>query len=391
MTAFSGKKPRSSNCLDSYWMQQALACAKRAEFLSAPNPRVGCVIVQNNELIAQGFTQRVGQEHAEIMALREARTLGFRDLTKSTIYVNLEPCSHYGRTKPCVQEIIQAQPKRVVIAMPDPNKQVSGQGVAQLKAAGIKVCLGLHLEQAAWLNVGFVSRMIHNKPWLWLKIASSLDGFTALSDGRSQWITSQEARARGHYWRARADLIVTGSGTVQADNPLLTVRAVPTLRQPLRGVFDGQLKLSPKARFFQQQPVMVWATEQVTQGKVDLFERNGIYVHVLPSTSTGQVDLNAWFNWLSQQEFNEIHVEAGARLNGALVQAGLVDQVLAYVAPSYLMQGRAAISGTPPKDLNQAWRLELVHTEKVGPDVEFLLRHEKRWQQLLKHLRKLCF
>lgn len=371
---------------DAYWMRQALDCAQRSLYLSAPNPRVGCIIVQNDTLIASGFTQRAGQAHAEIMALQQAQALGFTDLRQSTLYVSLEPCSHYGRTKPCVDEIIQAHPKRVVIAMLDPNPEVAGRGVERLRAAGIEVTLGLLLEEAAWLNVGFVSRMLTGRPWVWLKIASSMDGYIALDDGRSQWITGSAARDRGHEWRARSDLIVTGSGTVRADEPLLTVRAVPTVRQPLRGVFDGQLRLSPAIRFFQEQPVMVWACEGVDPHRLGVFEEQGVYVRLLPATVNGQVDLQAWLEWLGQQEFNEIHVEAGAQLNGALLRAGLVDQIVAYVAPTYLMQGQAAIFGAPPNELSDAWRLNFIDCQKIGADVELLMRHDGRWQSLLKQL-----
>ncbi len=371
---------------DNYWMAQALECAERSLFLSAPNPRVGCVIVQNNALVAQGFTQQAGQAHAEMMALTEAQNQGFTDFSQCTFYVTLEPCSHYGRTKPCVDAIIDVAPKRVVIAMPDPNPQIAGRGIAQLKAAGIEVRVGVLLQEAAWLNVGFVSRMLENKPWIWLKIASSMDGFTALEDGRSQWITSASARDHGHRWRARSDLVVTGSGTVLADDPQLNVRAVPTVRQPMRGVFDGQLSLSPDLQFFQKQPVMVWASAGVSAERKAVFEEHGVYVRELPGTERGQVDLDAWKEWLSQQEFNEIHVEAGGRLNGAFVQAGLVDQVVAYVAPAYLMHGQPAVIGQPPIQLSQAWRLNLIHTQKVGPDVELVLRNEERWRGLLTQL-----
>jgi len=371
---------------DNYWMAQALECAERSLFLSAPNPRVGCVIVQNNALVAQGFTQQAGQAHAEMMALTEAQNQGFTDFSQCTFYVTLEPCSHYGRTKPCVEAIIDVAPKRVVIAMPDPNPQIAGRGIAQLKAAGIEVRVGVLLQEAAWLNVGFVSRMLENKPWIWLKIASSMDGFTALEDGRSQWITSASARDHGHRWRARSDLVVTGSGTVLADDPQLNVRAVPTVRQPMRGVFDGQLSLSPDLQFFQKQPVMVWASAGVSAERKAVFEEHGVYVRELPGTERGQVDLDAWKEWLSQQEFNEIHVEAGGRLNGAFVQAGLVDQVVAYVAPAYLMHGQPAVIGQPPSQLSQAWRLNLIHTQKVGPDVELVLRNEERWRGLLTQL-----
>ncbi|HLS22094.1 MAG TPA: bifunctional diaminohydroxyphosphoribosylaminopyrimidine deaminase/5-amino-6-(5-phosphoribosylamino)uracil reductase RibD [Paenalcaligenes sp.] len=371
---------------DVHWMRQALQCAERSLYLSAPNPRVGCVIVQDQVLLASGFTQRVGQAHAEIMALEQAQALGFQDLSQSTFYVSLEPCSHHGRTRPCVDEIIRVRPKRVVIAMPDPNPQVSGRGIERLRAAGIEVVVGVLLEQAAWLNVGFVSRMLSGRPWLWLKIASSMDGYTALEDGRSQWITGAAARERGHEWRARSDLIVTGSGTIRADNPLLNVRAVPTVRPPLRGVFDGQLRLSPALRFFQQQPVMVWACEGVDPAHVAAFEAQGVYVRLLPANQNGKVDLQAWLAWLGQQEFNEIHVEAGAQLNGALLQAGLVDQVVGYVAPTYLMQGRPAIDGSAPVDLDAAWRLNVIECQKIGADVELLMRNEARWQQLLNQL-----
>ncbi|WP_353156907.1 bifunctional diaminohydroxyphosphoribosylaminopyrimidine deaminase/5-amino-6-(5-phosphoribosylamino)uracil reductase RibD, partial [Herminiimonas fonticola] len=225
----------------------ALELAARGMFTTAPNPRVGCVIVKDNQVIGSGYTQPVGHAHAEVQALNDAADKGY-DVAGATVYVTLEPCSHHGRTPPCADALIRARVARVVAAIADPNPLVAGQGLARLQAAGIEVACGVLEAEAREINIGFLSRMQHGKPWVRMKSAASLDGMTALHNGISQWITGDEARADGHLWRARACAILTGIGTVMEDDPQLTVRAIDTPRQPQRIVIDSQLQISPHAR-----------------------------------------------------------------------------------------------------------------------------------------------
>jgi diaminohydroxyphosphoribosylaminopyrimidine deaminase/5-amino-6-(5-phosphoribosylamino)uracil reductase len=336
---------------DADFMRLALAAAQKSLYLSNPNPRVGCVIAQAGQVIATGFTQQVGFAHAEIEALADARK-HTNDLSGSTMYVSLEPCSHQGRTPPCTQAIIAAKPARVVIAMQDPNPLVSGNGIKQIAAAGIQVECGLLEAEAAALNPGFISRMTRRLPWVRLKVAASLDGKTALPNGQSQWITGSAARDDGHHWRAQACAILTGVGTVKEDDPSLTVRAVDTLRQPKRIIIDSKLDipltaavLKPFANGLTSSKdggVMVVCSEITSDAQLAKraqLQAQGVEVISMPN-SMGKVDLPALMRYLATEcEMNEIHVEAGYKLNGSLLREGCVDELLVYLAPTLLGSG----------------------------------------------------
>ncbi|MGB6241642.1 MAG: bifunctional diaminohydroxyphosphoribosylaminopyrimidine deaminase/5-amino-6-(5-phosphoribosylamino)uracil reductase RibD [Castellaniella sp.] len=366
---------------DHRWMRRALAVAEQSLYLSNPNPRVGCVLVRDGRWLAEGHTQEAGGRHAEAQALWAAQQEQ-QDVQGATAYVTLEPCSHQGRTPPCADALIAAGVRRVVVAMQDPNPRVAGQGIARLRAAGIDVDVGLLAENALAQNPGFCARMTRGTPWLWLKSASSFDGYTALSDGQSQWITGDAARADGHGWRARACMVLTGIGTVQADNPLLDVRAVPTTRQPIRAVLDTQFAISEQAQLFNGNPVWIF-TAHADAGKTARLAGRNVRVIMLPPDDSGALDLAALLRWLGDHEINEVHVEAGSRLQGALVAGGHVDEWVAYVAPSIVGagQGLAALPAPIPA-LDRAYRFEFLDAVQLGADMRLRLRHAGHWQAL---------
>ena len=368
----------------------ALVQAKKASYISPPNPAVGCVLVSPaGKVIAQGHTQAVGGAHAEVMALRDAAASG-ESTHEATAYVTLEPCSHYGRTPPCCNALIEAKVAKVVIALLDPNPLVAGKGVELLQKAGIEVeVLPVDHPQAVAakeLMIGFFSRMVRKRPWVRLKIAASLDGKTALENGQSKWITSSEARDDGHAWRARASAVLTGIGTVLADDPSLDVRAVPTQRQPDVVIVDSALQTPVTAKVFTikniaakaintpSRGIFIYTNTQnmVTQAAL---EAMGATVIVLPqSDASGKVDLHAMMQDLAKREINELHVEAGSTLNGALISAGLVDEFLFYVAPKFLSSGRGMADLPGLADVNLAAAFEFVSADKVGEDLRILGR-----------------
>ena len=364
-------------------MNQALGLAAQALFLSNPNPRVGCVITAaNGHVLGQGFTQQAGGPHAEVMALRDAAAAG-RDVRGATAYVTLEPCAHQGRTGPCCDALIQAGVAKVVASIADPNPLVAGQGFARLRAAGIEVVVGPGAEESRELNIGFFSRMVRGTPWVRLKVAASLDGTTALHNGASQWITSAAARADGHAWRARSCAVLTGIGTVLADNPVLNVREVPTPRQPQLVVVDSRLQTPPDASLFiAGRACTIYAAgtsdSEFADRKATLEARGATVVH-LPGAH-GKVDLPALLRDLAARGVNELHVEAGHRLNGALVRAGLVDEWLLYLAPTLLGPGRGMADMGPLDTLAQRLALEFQGVERVGPDLRILARVKGRDQ-----------
>ncbi|MFG6413373.1 bifunctional diaminohydroxyphosphoribosylaminopyrimidine deaminase/5-amino-6-(5-phosphoribosylamino)uracil reductase RibD [Roseateles sp. DC23W] len=332
-------------------LRHALSVAEQAVGLTDPNPRVGCVILAaDGRQLGAGHTQPAGQAHAEVMALRDAQAQG-HDVRGATAIVTLEPCSHYGRTPPCCDALIKAGIARVVVAVQDPNPQVAGQGIARLRAAGIAVDLAdADLADAAReLNIGFFSRMQRGQPFVRLKSAVSLDGRTALPDGRSQWITGDAARADGHAWRKRAGAVLTGIGTVLADDPRLDVRLVPTARQPLRLVLDPRGRMPPAARILQP------------PGETRVI-------------GAGRANLPALLAELGGQGINELHVEAGPTLSGAFLDAGLVDELLIYQAPLLIGHGRPLAALQPLTGLDQAQRWRLVEATPVGPDLRLRLR-----------------
>lgn len=348
---------------DIRYMREALRLAERGLYTTTPNPRVGCVLVRDGIIVGRGWHERAGEPHAEVHALREAgdRAHG------ATAYVTLEPCAHHGRTPPCADALLAACVARVVAAIQDPNPLVAGQGLARLAAAGVAVESGVCAEEAARLNIGFLTRMQRGRPWVRTKIAASLDGRTALANGRSQWITGPEARADGHAWRARACAILTGAGTVLKDDPQLTVRDVSTPRQPLRVVVDGKLAVPPTARILGGNTVVVTASTDATL--VDRVRATGTEVVLLPGHA-GRVDLPALMKWLGQRAINEVHVEAGAGLNGALLTAGLVDELLIYMAPAVLGQtARGMFDLRLLEDLAQSVRCVWQDVQRVGPDL----------------------
>ena len=356
-------------------MALALEWAARGMYITAPNPRIGCVIVRDGEVIGAGHTQPAGQAHAEIQALRDAQARG-KDVRGATAYVTLEPCSHYGRTPPCSNALIQAGLGRVVAAMTDPNPLVAGRGLAQLEAAGIAVSSGILGEEAYELNIGFFNRMRFNKPWVRLKTAASLDGATALDSGESQWITSPQARADGHAWRARASAILTGIGTVKADDPQLTVRLVGTLSetplQPRRVIVDSRLDIGLDARILQGEPCWIVAARPDAEKEAAL-RAAGHELIMLPNSS-GKVDLPALMLELGKREINELHVEAGGKLNASLVREGCVDELLVYLAPSLIGPGQGMFALPPLARLEDKLALRFHGVQQVGPDLRILAR-----------------
>ncbi|NGM85682.1 bifunctional diaminohydroxyphosphoribosylaminopyrimidine deaminase/5-amino-6-(5-phosphoribosylamino)uracil reductase RibD [Parapusillimonas sp. SGNA-6] len=361
-------------------MRQALQLAESAMYVTSPNPRVGCVIVREGVLLASGATQAAGSSHAEVMALRQAAERGC-DVGGSTVYVTLEPCSHYGRTPPCVDALIAARPARVVIAMGDPNPLVGGQGIAKLRAAGIEVATQVCAEEALALNPGFVSRMTRRRPWVWLKLAASLDGRIALSNGESQWITGPAARADGHHWRARSCVVLTGSGTVKADDPRLDVRHVQTSRPPMKAIVDTRFEVDESARILDGSRVLLFTCRPSVE-KARRLERRNVQIVELPATK-GRVDLAAMMQWMGEHDVNEVHVEAGSRLSGALLQAECVDELLVYMAPMLLGEGLGMVRMASLQSLAQAQRFQFMETASIAPDLRIRARHAERWKALL--------
>lgn len=364
-------------------IHQALELATHALFISSPNPRVGCVLAApDGRVIGQGFTQQAGGPHAEIMALRDAAAAG-ADVRGATAYVTLEPCAHQGRTGPCCDALIAAGIRRVVASLQDPNPQVAGQGFARLRAAGVEVQVGPGAAQSRELNVGFFSRMLRGTPWVRMKVAASLDGVTALHNGTSQWITSPQARDDGHAWRARACAVLTGVGTVLADNPRLDVRAVATPRQPMVAVVDSRLRTPPGAILFAAARTCViycsaHADEAMVQRKLALEAAGANVVHA--PDARGQVDLRQVLQDLARRGTNELHVEAGQLLNGALLGQGLVDELLLYVALKLLGPGRPMAALAPLEQLGSAVAFAFHDMQMLGPDLRLLLRAPGRDQ-----------
>ena len=364
------------------FMQKALDLAEQALRITSPNPRVGCFIVSaQGHVVGQGHTQRAGGPHAEIVALQDAASRNL-SVEGATVYVTLEPCAHHGKTGPCCDALIKAKVAKVVIAMVDPNPLVAGKSIDRLKAAQIEVELGDGAAASAALNPGFLSRMTRQKPWVRMKIAASLDGQTALQNGQSQWITGPEARADGHDWRARACAILTGIGTVLEDNPLLDLRLSPHTDSPPRMphlvIVDSRLDTPLDARLFDHTrpnsttPRQVWIYAAIDNpDKRAALEAKGAHVSLLPNPQ-GKVDLEALLHDLARREVNELHVEAGQKLNGSLIREGCVDEVLLYLAPQMLGLGQGMAQWGPLDNLSQALRLEFKETALIGKDLRVL-------------------
>lgn len=362
-------------------IDRALQLAASGRLISPPNPSVGCVIVSaDGRLLGEGCTQRTGGPHAEIMALRDAADRG-QSVAGATAYVTLEPCSHHGRTGPCCEALVAAGIKKVVASIADPNPRVAGRGFERLRAAGIEVEVGPGGTESRELNIGFFSRMIRQTPWVRMKIAASLDGQTALQNGVSQWITSEAARTDGHAWRARACAVLTGIGTVLEDNPRLDVRGVDTPRQPHLVVVDSRLETPLDAQLFiPGRALYIYAAVQ-NEAKQAALEARGATVVYCPGRQPGtetKVDLAAMLRDLATREINEVHVEAGHKLNGSLVREGLVDEFLLYLAPKLLGQGQGMLNIGPLTELSQGVTLEFRSTAQIGPDLRILARIPRR-------------
>lgn len=366
-------------------MGRALDLAGRSLRLSNPNPRVGCVLLNaRGELIGEGHTQQAGGPHAEVMALRDAQARG-ESTRDATAYVTLEPCSHHGRTPPCCDALIAAKLAKVVVATTDPNPLVAGEGLQRLRAAGMEVELLPVDDPAALasreLNIGFFSRMKRGLPWVRMKMASSLDGTTALHNGVSQWITGEAARTDGHAWRARACAVLTGVGTVQEDDPMLDVRLVDTPRQPHLVVVDSHLKTPPSARLFGQAahdlPRQVWIYHaSADHAAMGALEARGATLIAMPGPR-GKVDLPGMLRDLAQREVNELHLEAGSKLNGSFLREGLVDELLLYLAPCLLGTGARVAEMGPLDQLSQGISLHIIDTQFVAGDLRLLARVRK--------------
>lgn len=367
------------------WLQAALSQARLALPISPPNPPVGCVIVRDGRVIGQGHTQQAGGPHAEVMAMRDAQARG-ESLQGATAYVTLEPCSHHGRTPPCADALIREGFARVVVALHDPNPLVAGQGAARLRAAGITVdeLPADHPDavEAREIKIGFLSRMVRQRPWVRLKVAASLDGRTALDNGVSQWITSPAAREDGQHWRARASAVLTGIGTVLDDDPRLDVRAFETPRQPLRVVLDSRWRMPPDAAMLGTPGgvlvVGLAPGDEAAKHRQSALRAAGAEVLEAPPSASGtappRVDLSWLLPELARRGVNELHVEAGARLNGHLIEQGWADEILVYLAPKLLGPGRALAALSPLTGLDGCWQGEVRDLCLVGPDVRLIVR-----------------
>ena len=359
----------SFSAVDHGMMARALQLAERGLWTTSPNPRVGCVLARDDKIVGEGWHEKAGKPHAEVNALRMAGD----QARGATAYVTLEPCSHHGRTSPCAEALIAAGITRVVAAMSDPNPLVAGQGFALLQAAGITTACGVLENEARELNIGFVSRMVRGRPWLRLKAAASVDGKTALNNGISQWITGPEARRDGQRWRARACAILTGIGTVKGDDPQLNVRDVETSRQPLRVVVDSQLEIALTARVLQGGGALVVGAVENAE-KMALLRSTGNFVEILPNPAR-KVDLKALLELLAQRGINEVHAEAGFKLNGSLLREGLVDELLLYLAPCLIGHAASGLFNLPElTTLDDKRQLRIHDLRQIGEDIRLIAR-----------------
>lgn len=356
---------------DEQAMTLALQQARYSMFTSTPNPRVGCIIVKNTQIIGAGHTQPIGGNHAELEALKDAKTQA-KDVRNSTVYVTLEPCSHFGLNPPCTHALIQAGVHKVVMAIIDPNPLVSGQGLQTLKAAGIIIVCGILKMQAYELNIGFFKRMQYGIPWIRLKSAASLDGKTSLYNGQSKWITSQVARNDGHFWRARACAVVTGIGTIQNDNPKLNVRAIPTTRQPRRIVIDSKLSLLPTSKILDGGGTWIFTASE-DRTKTAILEDHGAEIIILPDDNN-KVHLLNMIKELGKRQLNEIHIEAGNKLNTSFIREACVNELLLYLAPSLLGEALGIFSLPILNNLCDRWMLYFHDIQKIGEDLRILAR-----------------
>jgi len=360
--------------IDYSHMSVAIQLAQRGLYSTDPNPRVGCVIAEGETIIAEGWHVRAGEGHAEVNALKEAGN----NAKGKTAYVTLEPCSHFGRTPPCAQALINAGIARVVIAMMDPNPQVAGKGMSLLMEAGVTVESSLLEQQAEALNPGYLKRMRSGRPWVRCKMAMSLDGRTAMASGESKWITSAAAREDVHRLRARSSVILTGSGTVMSDNPSLTARCDEVgqrSEQPLRVIVDSELKVSPQSSVFRQPGTVKIATlADAAPNRRNALQDAGAEIVMLPARNS-RVDLTALMHELAELQVNEVMVEAGAGLTGALLQEHLVDEIIIYMAPKLMGDTARGLFHLPGLEtMAQSIALEIDDVRKVGVDWRLTIR-----------------
>jgi diaminohydroxyphosphoribosylaminopyrimidine deaminase / 5-amino-6-(5-phosphoribosylamino)uracil reductase len=359
----------SATADDFRWMARALELAERGLYTTTPNPRVGCVIVSANKIVGEGWHVRAGEPHAEVHALAMAG----KTARGATAYVTLEPCSHYGRTPPCAEALVEAGVRRVVVAMEDPNPLVAGKGLERLRASGIEVLSGVQEAEARELNIGFVSRMTRGRPWLRLKAAATLDGKTALNNGVSQWITGDDARRDGHRWRARSCAVLTGIGTLRDDDPQLTVRAISTERQPLRIVVDARLETPLNARVLDGGQVLIAGAIDDPE-RIAALKRRGAEVLILPN-SGGKVDLPALMTELGRRGINELMAESGFKLNGSLLREGCVDELILYLAPALVGDDAGGLFNLPTlTSLADKRQLVFCDVRLIGRDLRILAR-----------------
>lgn len=354
---------------DHAYMSQALQLAERGLYSTSPNPRVGCVIVRDGKVAGSGWHVHTGQPHAEINALNVAGAAA----QGATVYLTLEPCSHYGRTQPCVEALVRAKVAKVIIAMQDPNPLVAGKGVLLLKQSEINVLVGLMEEKAKDLNVGFVSRMTNNRPWVRMKIAASLDGKTALNNGVSQWITGEAARYDGHRFRARSCAVLTGIGTVLEDDPQLSVRFIETSRQPLRVIIDSRLEIPATAKVLRGEGELIF-TASGDKERIAALSNAGARPINLPDEN-GKIALVKMIQKLADFEINEVLVEAGSKLNGAFIRARLVDELVIYLAPHLIGNKAMGMLQLPElTDLSEKYNLKTQDLRMVGEDIRIMTR-----------------
>ena len=353
---------------DAFYMSRAIQLAKRGRCTTDPNPRVGCVLVRNDVVIGEGWHVKAGLGHAEVEALRNVQ-----DAQGATAYVTLEPCSHHGKTPPCCDALIKAGVSRVVAAMQDPNPLVAGRGLEKLKAAGIEVTCGVLQEDALTINRGFIKRMTENRPFVRSKLAMSLDGRTAMASGESKWITSVQARADVHRLRAESSAILTGINTVLADDPALNARVVWDVVQPVRVVLDSELNMPVTARMAKLSGRSLILTCSRDESKQQVLQEAGFEVYRL-AEKNGRIDLHAVMNFLARQQINELLVEAGSVLNGALLDEGLVDEWVVYMAPCILGdQGRGLFTVPGLQNMADKKSLKLRDVRQIGPDLKLIL------------------
>ena len=357
---------------DHGYMAEALRLAERGLYTTEPNPRVGAVVVKDDRIIGRGFHRKAGEAHAEVLALKEAGAAA----AGATLYVTLEPCAHQGKTPPCADAVAKAKVSRVVAAMIDPNPKVSGKGFEILKKAGIGSAQGLMEAESRALNPGFISRMTRGRPWVRTKLAVSLDGRTALADGESKWISGEASREDVHRWRARSSAVLTGIGTLLKDDPSLNVRLPGEWHQPIKVVVDTYLSTPVSAKIFKQEPDSVYiATTIEDPEEHELLANAGANIQVFPEKAGGMMDMKAVLETLAELECNEVLVEAGAGMNGPLLAAGLLDEIILYMAPNVLGDTARGMFSLPPLDgMQQRREFEIADLRKLGQDIRLILR-----------------